>query len=118
MISLSQANNYFQAHKLKDVWVNSPDDVKENILLLAENYLKTTFNLREGAEESTSYEFAVYEQAIHLLSFDKERLMLQSEGVMMYSFDGINTQMKQSFISPIAHMFLKKYIFRKVGDIR
>jgi hypothetical protein len=118
-VSLTNADKYFAYHKLKDVWDKSYLEIDpSNVLTQAENMLKNSFNLREGAENALSYEHAVYEQAIHMLSFDKERYILQNEGVKLYSYDGIQIQQGQSLISPIAFMFLKKLIYRKVGDIR
>lgn len=115
-VSYDNANKYFQYHKLKDVWSNAYDAIE--LLVQAENMLVNTFTLREGYKDSLSYEHAVYEQAIHMLSFDKERYILQTEGVKLYSYDGIQVQMEQSLISPIAFKFLRKHICRKVGDIR
>ena len=121
-VSVENADNYFSYHKLKDVWekviFESDPSEPENVLTQAENMLKNTFNLREGYEESVSYEHAVYEQAIHMLSYVKELYVTQTQGVKLFSYDGIQYQQEQSLISPIAHMFLKKLIYRKVGDIR
>lgn len=118
-VSALRADEYFLCHKLIDVWDNAylvAD--KSSILTQAENMLNNTFNLRESAYESIGYEHAVYEQAIHMLAFDKERYRLQTQGVKLYSYDGIQVQQGQSLISPIAYQFLKKHIVRKVGNIR
>jgi hypothetical protein len=112
-------DSYFQGHPLKDLWFNSDiNEFPDHTITVAENMLQTSFNLRENFEETSSYAFAVYEQAIHLLSFDKERYRLQSQGVKLYSYDGIQVQQDQSLISPIAFKFLRKLICRKVGDIQ
>jgi hypothetical protein len=118
-VSVNNADSYFAFHKLRDVWEKAYLELEpEKILTQAENMLKNTFNLRQGAEGTTSYEHAVYEQAIHILSYDEERYLTQSQGVKLFSYDGIQVQQSQSLISPIAFMFLKKHIYRKVGDIR
>jgi hypothetical protein len=118
-VSLDNANNYFKYHKLREFWDGAILDIdQEDVLTQAQNMLTTAFNLREGYEESSSFEFAVYEQAIHLLSYEKERYLTQSQGVKLFSYDGIQVQQEQSLISPIAMMFLKKLIYRKVGKVK
>jgi hypothetical protein len=118
MISVDNADEYFKYHKLKDIWDNLYLTIEpSNVLKQAENMIKNTFNLREGAENILSYEHAVYEQAIYMISFDKERYLTQTQGVKLYSYDGIQVQQGQSLISPITLMFLKKLIIRKVGYV-
>jgi hypothetical protein len=113
------ADTYFQGHKLSYLWFDSEiNKSPDNLIILAENMIQNTFNLRQGADETSSYAYAVYEQAVHILSFDKERYLTQSQGVKLFSYDGIQVQQDQSLISPIAFMFLKKLIYRKVGDIK
>lgn len=118
-VNVEKATQYFRYHKLADVWKEIMGQyAKENLLQQAESFLHNTLTLREGTESTSNFEHAVYEQAIHMLSFDKERYLLQNQGVNLYSYDGIQVQQGQSLHSPIAFQFLRKYICRKVGDIR
>lgn len=118
-VSLNDADNYLINHKLKDEWFKLPFDTERQALLVqAENYILNTFSLRENSQDATNYAHAVYEQMIHMLTYDKERYLTQTQGVGLFSYDGIQVQQKQSLISPISLMFLKKLIVRKVGNVR
>jgi hypothetical protein len=118
-VSLNNADNYLINHKLNDVWFKIlGDGERQSLMDQAENYINNTFTLRVGAEDTLSYEHAIYEQMIHLVAYDKERYLTQTQGVGLFSYDGIQVQQSQSLISPISLMFLKKLICRKVGDIR
>lgn len=117
MVSLNEANKYLSIHSESNAWISLEDGKKADLLEQAESYIKNTYNLRTNTEDSLNYLHAVCEQAIHLLTFDKERSKLQREGVTSYKFEDINFQMLPSFISPIAYSFLKKHIYKKVGEI-
>ncbi|WP_391115993.1 hypothetical protein [Psychrobacillus sp. L3] len=117
-VDLYDADAYLSMHVEKVAWESLSDDMdRKNSLQMAENYINAAFELREDVKEKSIYLYAVCEQAIHLLVFDKERLILQREGVSSYKFEDMSFQMDISFISPIVSTFLKKHSFKKLGKI-
>ncbi|EJL1640137.1 hypothetical protein NL868_001315 [Shigella flexneri] len=117
-ISVENADNYFLSHVQGDSWSDLLDvNKKEQLLKKAENLINASFNIRTEAFETIAYEFAVYEQAIKLITMNKERFVLKADGVSSMSYDGISFQMDNSFISSISYSLLKKFIYKKVGEI-
>jgi len=117
MINLTDVNEYLSMHVEKAAWEALSEEDKTGSLNMAEQYIDSVFELRDGTKEKTIYLHAVCEQAIHLITFDKERLKLQREGVSSYKFDDMSFQMVNSFISPITTVFLKKHSFKQLGEI-
>ncbi|MBU9714422.1 hypothetical protein [Evansella tamaricis] len=117
MISLNQADEYFLNHLQCEKWSTFNEQVKENALHTAENLIKGHFTLRENAEGTTAYFHAVCEQALHLLTFSKERFQLQNEGIHDYRIDDIHIQMNNAIFSPIVIGFLKPIIKKNIGKI-
>ncbi|WP_286231311.1 hypothetical protein [Neobacillus mesonae] len=118
MISVENADTYLSSHKLKDEWNKVEYGEIQSLLDQAESFLINTLTLRNGTTETTAFEHAVYEQVIFTLTRSKANLIHQNEGIKLFSFDGSQVMMDKSFISPMSFMLLKKYIYRKVGDIR
>lgn len=116
-VSVQQANDYLKFHINGDKWNEVNDEKKSYLLNLAEHYIENYFFLRDGYKDSMNFQHAIIEQAIHLLSMDKERSQLQKEGVYSYKVDDMTFQMEISFVSPIVHSFLKSFIYKKVGEI-
>lgn len=117
MINLSDANSYLYKHIESDEWLKLTEEEKSNSLEMAELYIDASFNLNDSVKSKPIYLHAVCEQAIHLLVFDKERLKLQREGVASYKVDDLQFQMNNSFIAPMTATFLKRYSFKKLGEI-
>ncbi|WP_373892775.1 hypothetical protein [Virgibacillus sp. CBA3643] len=115
-MDLKQANNYLSVHMFAEKWTQLEDDKKQSVLNYAETILHSHFNFREGYEETDNYHHALYEQAIHLLNFEKERLLMQQQGVTYLAVDGITQQMTNSIVSPVAKGFLKNITKRHIGD--
>ncbi|WP_163581115.1 hypothetical protein [Gracilibacillus saliphilus] len=115
-ISLTEANSYLDNHLFNDKWVEADETKKQNALNTAESIINSQFNLKDGAEESSSYLHATCEQALHLLNYAKERYQLQQEGVTYYAVDGLTFQMGNALLSPIAHSFLKSITKRRIGN--
>lgn len=116
-INLENADIYLNYHIEFDVWFKSHPDKREQMLEKAEMYINNAFDLRTEAFTSPAYEHAVYEQAIFMIAFDKERHKLSREGVSIYKVEDLSFHLSPSLISPTAKMFLKKFIFRRVGEI-
>lgn len=114
---LERVNNYFENRLNNDHWINSYETSKQSALVTAENLINGHFDLRTGAKETDAYFHAVCEQAFHLLTFSKERLQLQSEGVRQYRVDDVQIEMNYSLFSPLVMGFLKPIIKKKVGKI-
>ncbi len=117
MIELSRANNYFANRLHNDHWINSSDTTRQSALVTAENLINGHFDLRTDANETDAYFHAICEQAFHLLTFSKERLQLQNEGVTQYRVDDVQLEMNYSLFSPLVMGFLKPIIKKKVGKI-
>lgn len=116
-VNVQQANNYLKFHVNGEKWNEVDDEKKTYLLNLAEQYIENYFSLRDGYKDSTNFQHAIIEQAIHMLTMDKERLQLQKEGVTTYKVDDMSFQMDSSFISPVVKSFLKRYIYVRVGEI-
>ncbi|MBS4207449.1 hypothetical protein [Bacillus sp. FJAT-50079] len=116
-ILIDKADEYFRSHTEADAWDETLYDERESLLNKAETMINSVFDLRKGTEELEIYQFAIFEQAIFLATFDKERSRLQREGVTSYKVEDLSFSMNQSVISPIAYTFLKKHIYKKVGKI-
>lgn len=117
MINLNDADAYLSMHVEAAVWTLLSNDEKNKSLEMAEHYINSVFELRDGTKKDAIYLHAICEQAIHLLVFDKERLKLKREGVSSYKVDDMSFQMDNSFISPIASAFLKKHSYKRLGEI-
>ncbi|UNC92716.1 S8/S53 family peptidase [Candidatus Contubernalis alkaliaceticus] len=116
-ISIQKANEYFENRLFSDSWDNSTTTKKEKALKTAEQIIINQFDLREDVLESDAYDHAVYEQAIHLLNFGRDRYQLQQEGVTNYKVDDISITMSNSLISPVVKGILKPYIYKNVGRV-
>src|SRR5690625_4316892 len=114
--NIDDANEYLQYHNESHKWDELEDDKKESLLFVAESFINT-MDLRADVKDQLVYQHAIYEQALHLLVFDKERSKLQREGVVSYKFDDMNFTMEQSIISPVANQLLRKYIYKQLGVI-
>lgn len=117
MINQIDANEYLSMHTEVKAWSGLSEYEQTKSLNMAEHYINSFFELRDGTKEKAIYLHAVCEQAIHLIVFDKERLKLQREGVSSYKVDDISFQMNNSIISPIVTAFLKRHSYRQVGEI-
>lgn len=116
-MNLNDADIYLNRHKNSDAWNKLSEEEKLNSLQMAELYIDSALDLRDGTKNKPIYNNAVYEQAIHLIVFDNERFKLQQQGVTSYKFDDMNFIMDQSIISPIAKAFLKKFTYKQLGEI-
>ncbi|WP_416147899.1 hypothetical protein ACM26V_16850 [Salipaludibacillus sp. HK11] len=117
MINIQNANTYFDMHMEANKWFTLDDQSKETMLQKAESYIDNAFDLRDGTKDTINYKHAIYEQTIFMLTFDRERHKLQREGVTMFKVDDLSFHMTTSLISPVAHLFLKRFIYKKVGRI-
>jgi len=117
--NVCDSDSYFQNHQEKDEWISPYLSYEEKKALLkkAEMYINNSFDLRNGVKGELIYLHAIYEQAIFLLTFDKERSRLQREGVVSYKVEDMSFTMTHSIISPVTKVFLKKHIYKKVGKI-
>lgn len=114
-MDLKKANEYFEKHFFSDKWDELEEDKQESALETAKNILKSRFNLRDGAEDEDCFNHAVYEQALHLVNFDKERLQMKQQGVTYYAVDGLTFTMDTDLVSPVAKGFLKSITTLRVG---
>lgn len=116
-MSIDKADSYFYSHVEADTWINLNEDLKLSLLDKAETMINNFIDLRKGTKELDIYQFAIFEQAIFLATFDKERSRLQKEGVNIYKVDDLTFHMDKSVISPFSLSFLKKYTYKKLGEI-
>ncbi|WP_214480971.1 hypothetical protein [Bacillus sp. SM2101] len=116
-MELQKANDYFINHLSYDDWMTFTNDKQQSALNTAETMLVNSFTLRPNYADSNNFHFAVYEQAIHLLMFSKDRYRLQQEGVKSYGVDDVSVSMDNTIISPIAKKFLRPLIKRHWGKI-
>ncbi|WP_404403809.1 hypothetical protein [Jeotgalibacillus malaysiensis] len=117
MITIESATEYLSAHPNEKFWIESDPVKQDSILKLAKAYIDSSFDLRPGTEETEAYFHAVCEQAIHLLSFDKERFNLINQGVRNYKYEDIQVDVRGNLISPIVFGFLKKHKFKQKGEV-
>lgn len=116
-MNLNDADAYLSMHVESETWAKLSPEEQSNSLDMAEIYINAAFDLRDDVKEKPIYLHAICEQAIHLLVFDKARLLLQREGVSSYKIDDIQYTMDNSFISPIVTAFLKKHSIKRLGEI-
>jgi hypothetical protein len=120
MIELTQlvveADSYFKSHIEKDVWENLDEETKLSLLNKSQTIILDV-DLRNDVFEKSIYKYAVFEQAIYLKTVDKERLRLQSQGVISYKIDDISFSMQATAFNPLVKEMLKKYIYVKMGEI-
>lgn len=114
--NITDANEYLRYHNEAHKWDELDEERKESLLHVAETFINT-LDLRRDVKDKLIYKHAIYEQAFHLLTFDEERFKLQREGVVSYKFDDMNFQMQQQLISPIAQSFLRRFIYKRLGEI-
>jgi hypothetical protein len=117
MISIDKANEYFYSHVEANTWISLDEEIKSDLIHKAETMIDNFVDLRKGTKELDIYQFAVFEQAIFLVTFDKERSRLQKEGVTSYKVDDLSFTMESMPMSPIAVAFLKKYTYKRLGEI-
>ena|GEM_PF-6726701 len=121
MIELTQliveADSYFKSHVEKDVWENLDEETKLSLLNKAQTIILDVLDLRNDVFEKSIYKYAIFEQAIYLKTVDKERLRLQSQGVISYKIDDISFNMQTTAFNPLVKEMLKKYIYIKMGEI-
>lgn len=111
-ITLEEADAYFEYH---DSWFNHLE--RESALNRAEKMILALYGdkLTDEAMQNVRYSYAVYEQALHLVEFSKERYRLQLEGVTTYKVDDVSFNMSQSLVSPTACALLKTLLKKRVG---
>lgn len=116
-ITVDQAEAYFANHYFKEAWLSHLE--RDSALIKAENDILAFYGdkLNEESKAKTSYMNAVFEQALHIIQFSKERYRLQMENVQSYKVEDISFNMGQGFISPISHALIKPLLKKRVGDI-